>query len=491
MDYSSEPKKEEIGTGGKQVRFWENDIMGTGAIPMEDEMPRSLEFNQTAYDMDKKGWPDGLSRVVDSLPRAFSEKDLAEPAKFGIIEFEFSKNTPEEIPPIYVPKMHVDRERVVEGRLQALIDAGIYEEGTSTYASPWITIAKPNKPGEFRDCIDNRGINEFILTPNIPLTKAEDMISAMANMKKGFALDLTKAFFQVEIGPLTSKRCAVITPSRQALPKRLPMGAKPSSAYMEYLINKNIIFPLRLQFDSKGIAIGVFRDNIVGGAVDDEKFVELFRSLVDKLIEFNVKIGDAEIYKDRIKCLGFIIDLKGETSVEPLQKNLDKIKGFKTLGTIKDIRSLLGMTNFYRSFVPKYADLALPLEERLKEKPVPKNLEKDSQLQEDAEKLKSAVLKYSVLSAYDKDLPIEVYVDASGAAAGAVVVQRKSDGNCSIVRYWSKKFNDSQSKYNTTRREALSLVWAVKFPKMDLYIKGFIRGFAGENRAAVAFCIFS
>jgi hypothetical protein len=25
------------------------------------------------------------------------------------------------------------------------------------------------------------------------------------------------------------------------------------------------------------------------------------------------------------------------------------------------------------------------------------------------------------------------------------------------------------------------------FPKMDLYIKGIIRGFAGENRAAVAF----
>ncbi len=76
MDYNSSPKKEEIGTGAKQVRFRENDIMGTGAIPMEDEMPRSLEFNQTAYDMDKKGWPDGLSRVVDSLPRAFSEKDL-------------------------------------------------------------------------------------------------------------------------------------------------------------------------------------------------------------------------------------------------------------------------------------------------------------------------------------------------------------------------------------------------------------------------------
>jgi hypothetical protein len=92
------------------------------------------------------------------------------------------------------------------------------------------------------------------------------MISAMANMKKRFALDLTKAFFQVPIGPVTSQRCAVVTL------KRLPMGDKPSSAYMEYLINKNIIFPLQLQFNT-GIVIGVFRDNIVGEAVDDEKFV--------------------------------------------------------------------------------------------------------------------------------------------------------------------------------------------------------------------------
>jgi hypothetical protein len=92
----------------------------------------------------------------------------------------------------------------------------------------------------------------------------------------------------------------------------------------------------------------------------------MFKGLVDKLIEFNVKIGDAEIYKDRIKCLGFTIDLNGETSVEPLQKNLDKIKKTGKLKSIKDIRSLLGMTNFYRSFVPGYADLAFSLEQCLK-----------------------------------------------------------------------------------------------------------------------------
>jgi hypothetical protein len=52
--------------------------------------------------------------------------------------------------------------------------------------------------------------------------------------------------------------------------------------------------------------------------------------------------------------------------------------------------------------------------------------------------------------------PIEISVDASGEAAGAMVVQ-----NGKIVRIFSKKFNKSQSTYNTTRREALALLWAV------------------------------
>ena len=52
-------------------------------------------------------------------------------------------------------------------------------------------------------------------------------------------------------------------------------------------------------------------------------------------------------------------------------------------------------------------------------------LEENIELQNHAERLKAAVLKYSDLSAYDKDLPIEVYVNASGTAAGAVVIQRK------------------------------------------------------------------
>jgi hypothetical protein len=116
------------GENQMETRFWENDIMGAGTIPTEDEMPRTLEFNPIVEDVDKSKWPAGLLREVERLPRAFSEKDLAKPAKLGTIEFEFSKDIPEQIPPLYVPKMHAEREKLVETRLQSLIDSGMKKE---------------------------------------------------------------------------------------------------------------------------------------------------------------------------------------------------------------------------------------------------------------------------------------------------------------------------------------------------------------------------
>ncbi len=53
--------------------------------------------------------------------------------------------------------------------------------------------------------------------------------------------------------------------------------------------------------------------------------------------------------------------------------------------------------------------------------------------------------------------PIEISVDASGEAAGAMVVQ-----NGRIVRAFSKKFNHARVAYNTTRREALALLWVAQ-----------------------------
>ncbi len=59
-------------------------------------------------------------------------------------------------------------------------------------------------------------------------------------------------------------------------------------------------------------------------------------------------------------------------------------------------------------------------------------------------------------------------VDASGVAAGPVLLQR-SEGNVELpICYFSKKFSDSQHRYSTVEKEALALMLALRH--FDVYL---------------------
>ncbi|XP_077550628.1 uncharacterized protein LOC144163779 [Haemaphysalis longicornis] len=71
-----------------------------------------------------------------------------------------------------------------------------------------------------------------------------------------------------------------------------------------------------------------------------------------------IKPSKCEVGEHRVSFFGHQI---GESKVEPLDKTLDKIKDAKTPVTKKAVQSVLGLTGYYRNFIPNYAELAKPL----------------------------------------------------------------------------------------------------------------------------------
>lgn len=53
-------------------------------------------------------------------------------------------------------------------------------------------------------------------------------------------------------------------------------------------------------------------------------------------------------------------------------------------------------------------------------------------------------------------------MDASGRAVGALLVQKKEDGNVNTIYYASSTLNDAEKKYSTSEREALAVIFAVR-----------------------------
>ena len=60
-----------------------------------------------------------------------------------------------------------------------------------------------------------------------------------------------------------------------------------------------------------------------------------------------------------MKYLGFIIDAGVGVRVDP--EKIKAIQLWEPPRTVRGVRRFLGFANYYRQFIPKFSDLALPL----------------------------------------------------------------------------------------------------------------------------------
>ena len=67
-----------------------------------------------------------------------------------------------------------------------------------------------------------------------------------------------------------------------------------------------------------------------------------------------------------------------------------------------------------------------------------------------------------VLTAPDFDKQFKLYVDASDVGAGAVLQQENDQGIDHSINYFSRKFEDTQRRYYTIKKETLALLLGLK-----------------------------
>ncbi|CAM6112330.1 unnamed protein product [Calypogeia fissa] len=134
------------------------------------------------------------------------------------------------------------------------------------------------------------------------------------------------------------------------------------------------------------------------------------------------------------------------------------------------LRSFLGLIEFYRRFVEHFSQIAHPLTTLLG-----KGVRWRWGASEDMafQRLKEALFHAPIFKWYDPDRPIKIHVDASGIAVGGVLLQ-EWDNVWHPVAYFSRKLNQVEQHYHTTEREELALVLATKHWQHYLGDKEFV-----------------
>jgi hypothetical protein len=128
----------------------------------------------------------------------------------------------------------------------------------------------------------------------------------------------------------------------------------------------------------------------------------------------------------------------------------EAIMNWETPKSVKDIQVFLGLTNYYRQFIPNFSEIVLPLT-RLTQKHV-KFLWEDNE-QKAFEKLKSMFSTTPILQHIDQEKSFVVETDSSDFAMGAVLFQEGGDKKLHPVAYHSRKWTSAEINYEIYDKE--------------------------------------
>lgn len=157
----------------------------------------------------------------------------------------------------------------------------------------------------------------------------------------------------------------------------------------------------------------------------------------------------------KVSFLGHVISQNG-VSNDP--EKIKAIKDWPIPKCVKDVRSFLGLTSYYRRIIPNYADKAKPMH-KLTEKNKQFLWNEDCQIT--FEILKSALTKAPVFAYPTQNDNFILETDARNYGMGAGLSQMQNNSE-KVISYFSKSFSGPERKYCVTRREILAIVMSIK-----------------------------
>ncbi|GBO36301.1 Retrovirus-related Pol polyprotein from transposon 17.6 [Araneus ventricosus] len=263
-------------------------------------------------------------------------------------EIHLSDQIPVRQKPYRVP-YHLKPE--MRSQINVLLEAWIIQASTSSFSAPVILVKKSD--GSYRLVADLRKLNAKTVPDNYPLPNLTEMIDNLSGAKLFSTLDLTSGFHQMVMKPDHTKYTAIATEFGLFEYKRLLFGLRNASASFQRLMN--LVLAGLNEFQ-----ISCYIDDLVIAAGSFDEYLAKLEMVFQRLQKANLKVKPSKcsFLKDQITYLGHTVR---EGQVYPDKKNLDSIREALPPKTKRQVRSFLGLTRFYRKFIPKYSEIALPL----------------------------------------------------------------------------------------------------------------------------------
>ncbi len=331
-----------------------------------------------------------------------------------------------------------------KSQIANLIARGHVVPSTSPYSSPILFIQK--KDGSLRMCVDYRTLNKLTVKNKYPLPRVDDLLDQLQGSRVFSSLDLTSGYHQIRISPEDVPKTAFSTPFGHYEFKVLSFGLTNAPATFQAVMN-DIFRPYIGKF------VLVYLDDILVFSKSPEEHVQHLQLVLQRL-------RDHDLYAKSAKCsfnqpeLEFLGHVVGSDGIKVDPKKTAVVRDWAVPQNISELRSFLGLTNYFRRFVQGYANLVGSLTNLLR-KDVPFVWSADCQAAFDGVKLALTTAPVLVMPDYEK--PFELIADACGFGVGAALLQQGRP-----IAFLCRQFNAAERNYGVGEQELLAVVHAMR-----------------------------
>ncbi len=353
----------------------------------------------------------------------------------------------ETIPTTAPRRLREDQRKALQDQVQQWLEQGVVETSTSPFCSPTVIVGK--RTGGLRICLDFRKLNALTKPMTHELPKIDDLVGRVEGMHKVASLDLSQAFLQVDLTERSRGLTAFLAPDGKYQFRRMPFGLRNAAVQMQKALEVvlgGLVY----------VACLVYIDDIlIMGRTEEEYNANVVRVLT--------RLQNAGIKLNRKKCrfglkeidyLGWRISATGK-KISP--DRTQPIKDLRPPRNKDEIRALLGLLNYFRIFVPRYADLVAPIQKGVTEKLFSWATAQNEALNE----VKRVLLDDRQLYHLVAGVETRLYTDASSAGVGGVLTQ-VINGKLVPICYFSHALSKTQARWSTYEQEAFGVVYCVK-----------------------------
>lgn len=396
-----------------------------------------------------------LNQLFEAFSMVFTEL----PGKTDCIDHKIktTSNDPVRSKPYKIP---YSMQQTVKEEVDKMLSLGIIEPSTSPYASPIVLVKKPDNTHRF--CVDYRKLNKITIFDAEPVPNPNSMYVKMRNSKFFTKIDLSSGYWQVPVSEEDRIKTAFICSEGLFQFIYMPFGLVNAGATFTKMMRK-VLYGLN--------GVENYIDDIFVYTETFEEHIVLLHELFSRLARNNLT---AKPSKCMVACstVPFLGRVVGENCIQPLDTNVGKILNANVPKTKKQLRSFLGMCNYYRNFVENYSSLAMPLT-NLTRKGSPNQVIFDNDALNSFQILKEKISSKPILQIPNFNSPFYLQCDASDTAMGAVILQEKN-GDLLPIEFASKKFLPRERNYSTIEKECYAIYWSINHFQEYLYARYFI-----------------